>query len=101
MRRTAVQDGDVLRHRVLAEEEISLPDVGTFELAGVVCNSGRSLRNGRYTCVSRGPDREFWRYEDAVARRSAMDVVRLLHRSVYVLVYTRPFGAAVFAAALR
>ena len=26
-----------------------------------------------------------------------MDVVRLLHRSVYVLVYTRPFGAAVFA----
>ena len=26
-----------------------------------------------------------------------MDVVRLLHRSVYVLVYTRPFGAAAFA----
>ena len=26
-----------------------------------------------------------------------MDVVRLLHRSVYVLVYTRPFGAAVSA----
>ena len=34
VRRTAVQDGDVLRHRVLAEEEVSLPDVGTFELAG-------------------------------------------------------------------
>ena len=26
-----------------------------------------------------------------------MDVVHLLHRSVYVLVFTRPFGAAVIA----
>ena len=81
----------------MAEEEFSLPDVGTFELAGVVYHSGRNLMSGRYTCASRGPDRQFWRYEDAAARRSAVDVGRLLPRSVYVLVYTRPFGAAVFA----
>ena len=39
----------------------------------------------------------FWRYDGAVARRLVVDVGRLLTRSVYVLVYTRPFGAAVFA----
>ena len=72
----------MLRHPVLAEEELSLPDVGTFELAGVVYHSGQTFRSGRYTCASRGPDRQFWRYDDEVSRRSAVDIGRFLSRSV-------------------
>ena len=52
VRRTVAHDSDVLRHRVLAEEEFSLPDVGAFELAGVVYHSGRNLTSGRCPCTS-------------------------------------------------
>ena len=74
-----------------------MPDVGTFELAAVVYHSGRTLVDGRYTCACRGPDKQFWRYEGSSARRSLVDIGCLLPRCVYVLIYTRPSGAAVFA----
>ena len=97
VRRTRQEDSDALRHSVVAEEELSLPGVGSFELASVVYHSGRRVTSGHYTCVSRGADGTFWRFDDEVVRRLALDVGRLLTRSVYVLIYTRPGGAAVFA----
>ena len=99
VRRTVAGSSDVLRHPVRVEEELSLPDVGTFELAGVVYHSGQTFGSGHYTCASRGPDRQFWRYDDEVSRPTAVDIGRLLPRSVYVLVYTRPAGVTVFAGA--
>ena len=97
VRRTLGGSSDVLRHPVFAEEELSLPGVGNFELAGVVYHSGQTFRSGRYTCASRGPDRHFWRYDGEVSRRSVVEIGCLLPRSVYVLVYTRPAGVAVCA----
>ena len=97
VRRTVGGSSDVLRHPVLAEEEVSLPDVGSFELSGVVYHSGRTATRPHYSCVSRGPDRQFWRYDDKAAWRFPSDVGRLLPRSVYMLVYTRPMGVAGFA----
>ena len=95
--RTLGGSGDVLRHPVLVEEEISLPDVGSFELSGVVYHSGRSVARPHYSCVSRGPERQFRRHDDKAAWRLPSDVGRVLPRSVYVMVYTRLKGIAGFA----
>ena len=97
VRRTVAGSSDALRHLVFAEEEVSLPDVGSFELTGVVYHSGRGVTSGQYTCACRGPDRQFWRYDKNKAWRSPSEIGRLLPRSVYVLVYTRPRGVAVFS----
>ena len=97
VRRTLGGSSDVLRHPVLVEEEISLLDVGSFELSGVVYHSGRSATRPHYSCVSRGPERQFWRYDDKAAWRLPSDVGRVLPRSVYLLVYTLPKGIAGFA----
>ena len=88
---------DVVRHAVVPEEELYLPGVGQFELAGVVYHTGRRPTSGHYHCACRGPDRMFWRGNDMQFTRATMDIERILPKQVYVLVYTRPRGAAVFA----
>ena len=87
---------DVVRHAVIPEEDMSLPGLGQFELAGVVYHSGKRPTSGHYTCACRGTDRMFWRANDRDFTRATLDVERILPKQVYVLVYTRPRGAAVF-----
>ena len=77
-------------------QELSLPGLGQFELAGVVYHSGRKPTSGHYTCACRGPDRMFWRANDKSFTRATLDVERILPKQVYLAMYTKPRGSAVF-----
>ena len=77
VRRTVEESRDALRHPVLVEEELSLPGVGAFELAGVVYHRGPRVTSGHYTSVSRGPDGMFWRFDDESVWRSALEIGRV------------------------
>ena len=96
VRRVEDEQHDVIRHAVVPEEDLSLPGLGQYELAGVVYHSGQRPTSGHYTCACRGPDRMFWRADDSHFLRATLDVERTLLKQVYSFVYTRPRGTAVF-----
>ena len=97
VRRTQAGEAAAWRHGVTADEQLSLPGVGDFELAGVVYHRGRSTEAGHNWSIGRGPDGRFWEFDDEGCQRMDIEVARIHPRSVYLLVYVRPSGAAVFA----
>ena len=82
------EDGSLIRFPVLAEDQFSLPALGTFDLAGCIYHVGHSSHSGHYTCASRGPDGCFWYFDDArQPRRLGRDVGEFKQRHVAMLAY--------------
>ena len=97
VRRTQAREACAWRHSVTADEQLSLPGVGDFELAGVVYHRGPTTEAGHNWSICRGPDGRFWEFDDEGFQRMDMEVARIHPRCVYLLVYVRPGGVAVFA----
>ena len=56
--------GKILRHPVRVEEELNLPGLDPLELSSVIYIEGATFPTSHYLCVSRGPDGNFWNFDD-------------------------------------
>ena len=85
------------RPEVAVEEQFEAPGLPGMDLAGVVYHNGATFKSGHYTCVCRGPGGRFWFYDDGQAVvRMEKDVGHVKPRAVYMVVYCRKGGGAVW-----
>jgi hypothetical protein len=78
------------RMRVCLEEQFNVPMLGVMELAAVVCHTGKALTSGHYTCVCRGPNGMFYRFDDKSCVCLGVDLSILPGGHIVLLVYTAP-----------
>ena len=57
-------DGTILRFPVQVEEEFNMPGLHALELSAAIYIEGSNLAAAHYVCVSRGPDGNFWNFDD-------------------------------------
>ena len=90
--------GGVSRHLVQPELVLTLPGSGvSYELASIVYHRGVRVDSGHYYCLVRTSGAGWHRFDDGHVRPFRGDVERSELRAVYMVVYTRPRGAASFA----
>ena len=83
--------GKILRHPVRVEEELNLPGLDPLELSSVIYIEGATLPTSHYLCVSRGPDGNFWNFDDQrPAFRIASSLASIRQASAEFLIYTQP-----------
>ena len=102
-RRAVMRDGRLraLRHKVVPELSISLPDVGDYELAAVVYHRGRTPRSGHYFAAVKAHDSRWWIFDDEIVRRFNEDVERYSLDLIHLCVYVRPRGVVSFSDGVR
>ena len=85
-----------VRPGVDAEMQLDVPGLPVMDLIGVVYHDGVTFECGHYTCVCRGPGGRFWMYDDIRAVPVDGEVAHIRPKQVYMLVYARRGGEAVW-----
>ena len=85
-----VGQGQLVRHPVGVEEHLSLPGGVEMDLVGVVYHNGRTLEEGHYTCLCRGPGGRFWYVnDDYPVQKRGEEAAHIKPREVYLVVYVK------------
>ena len=84
------------------EEQLFLPGLEAMDLFGAVYYDGEVLGSagGKYMCLCRGPDGQFWEFSGKDRPSRPMEhITNAKSKSSCLVVYTRPRGGSVFAGA--
>ena len=85
-------NGVLARHKLVVEEELSVPGWPRMTLCGVVYHSGQTVRTGHSTAACRGSGGRYWMYDD-LGRQSAVlinqDISTVRPTQVHMLMYCR------------